>query len=105
VSNSRRATSAELSTAHAVRRIKNFALTRGIWSFFSKKFGGKILCCFPLRQQLLGQLNLPLGALSSRSALPVLVGTLFKKFGFFLIGCVYQYQNIKRPYVVLCALL
>jgi hypothetical protein len=27
--------------------------------------------------------NLPLGALSSRSALSVLVGELFKKFGFF----------------------
>jgi len=28
--------------------------------------------------------NLTLGALSSRSALSVLAGTLFKKFGFFL---------------------
>jgi len=28
--------------------------------------------------------NLTLGALSSRSALPVLVGALFKKFGLFL---------------------
>jgi hypothetical protein len=28
--------------------------------------------------------NLPLGALSSRSAPPVLVGALFKKFGLFL---------------------
>jgi hypothetical protein len=39
----------------------------------------------PIRQQFLGQLNLTLGALSSRSALSVLVGGLFKKFGLFLI--------------------
>jgi len=37
-----------------------------------------------MRQMALCCQNLTLGALSSRSALSVLVGTLFKKFGLFL---------------------
>jgi len=38
--------------------------------------------------------NLPLGALSSRSALSVLVGELFKKFGLFLNTGVYGQRMV-----------
>jgi hypothetical protein len=37
--------------------------------------------------------NLPLGALSIRSAPSVLVGALFKKFGLFLNTGLYRYLN------------
>ena len=41
--------------------------------------------------------NLPLGALSSRSALSVLVGELFKKFGLF-----FEHRCTLPQFVVLC---
>jgi hypothetical protein len=41
--------------------------------------------------------NLTLGALSSRSALSLLVGALFKKFGVFLnTPYIYMYKNMKE---------
>jgi lysophospholipid acyltransferase (LPLAT)-like uncharacterized protein len=59
----------------------------------------------PLRQQLLGQLNLTLGALSSRSAPSALVGALFKKFGLFVIRGVYSHLWLvwwNRNFSALC---
>jgi hypothetical protein len=40
--------------------------------------------------------NLPLGALSSRSAPSMLVGELFKKFGLFLNTGVFRYPGLNR---------
>ena len=43
--------------------------------------------------------NLTLGALSSRSALSVLVGALFKKFGLFKTPRIYDSVNVQPAFV------
>ena len=84
---SRRATSAELS----IRINRRTACARAQFSGCSSKTNTHReteqmeVCCQ----------NLPLGALSSRSAPSVLVGELFKKFGLFLnTGIQYKLWNV-----------
>jgi hypothetical protein len=48
--------------------------------------------------------NLPLGALSNRSASYVMVGALFKKFGF-LIRLVFMWLHVQSFVTVACVLM